>query len=53
MQEPGKKVLMRGFTRLMASGAQTRFLAHYNMLRSTDATRRRFLERVEQTFKSF
>ena len=53
MQEPGRKDLMRGFTRLIASGARTQFLAHYDMLRSTDASRERFLQRVEQTFKSF
>jgi putative NADPH-quinone reductase len=53
MQEPGKKVLMRGFTRLIATRARTQYLAHYDMLRSTDASRKRFLERVERTFKSF
>jgi hypothetical protein len=44
---------MRGLTRLIAPGARTQFLAQYDMLRSTDARRQRFLERVEQTFKSF
>jgi NAD(P)H dehydrogenase (quinone) len=53
MQEPGRKVLMRGFTRLIAPGARTQFLAYYDMLRSTNASRQRFLDRVEQTFKSF
>jgi putative NADPH-quinone reductase len=47
MGEPGKKVLMRGFKRLIAPDARTRFLAHYDLLRSTEATRRRFLDRVE------
>jgi putative NADPH-quinone reductase len=47
MGEPGKKVLMRGFTRLIAPDARTRFLAHYDMLRSTEASRKRFLDRVE------
>jgi hypothetical protein len=53
MEEPDRKVLMRGFTRLIASGARTQFLAHYDMLRSTDVSRKRFLERVDETFKSF
>jgi NAD(P)H dehydrogenase (quinone) len=47
MGEPGKKVLMRGFKRLIALDARTRFLAHYDMLRSTEASRKRFLDRVE------
>jgi putative NADPH-quinone reductase len=53
MQEPGKKVLMRGVTRLIAPRARTQFIAHYDMLRSTDASRKRFLERVHRAFKSF
>jgi len=53
MHEPGRKVLMRGFTRLIAPGARTQFLAYYDMLRSTNTSRQRFLDRVEQTFKSF
>ena len=53
MRDPGKTVLMRGFTRLIASGARTHYLAHYDMLRSTDANRKRFLARVDQTFESF
>jgi len=53
MREPGKAVLMRGFTRLIASGARTHYLAHYDMLRSTAASRERFLARVDRTFTSF
>jgi hypothetical protein len=30
-----RKVLMRGLTRLIASGASAKYLAHYGMLRST------------------
>jgi NAD(P)H dehydrogenase (quinone) len=52
MREPGRTVLMRGFTRLIAPKAQTQFIAHYDMLRSTDAGRKRFLERVTRTIKS-
>jgi NAD(P)H dehydrogenase (quinone) len=53
MREPGKIVLMRGFTRLIAPGARTHYLAHYDMLRSTAASRQRFLARVDWTFQSF
>jgi NAD(P)H dehydrogenase (quinone) len=53
MGEPGKKVLMRGFTRLIATGARKSFLAHYDMLRSTDKSRKRFLNRVDRMFESF
>jgi NAD(P)H dehydrogenase (quinone) len=53
MREPGKLVLMRGFTRLISSGARAHYLAHYDMLRSTDTGRKRFLDRVDRTFKSF
>src|SRR6478672_5869903 len=31
MRDPGKTVLMRGFTRLIAPGARTHYLAHYDM----------------------
>lgn len=47
MGEPGKKVLMRGFKRLIAPNARNRFLVHYDLLRSTEASRKRFLDRVE------
>jgi NAD(P)H dehydrogenase (quinone) len=53
MREPSKAVLMRGIARLIASGARTHYLAHYDMLRSTDASRKRFLARVDRTFESF
>jgi putative NADPH-quinone reductase len=53
MWDPGRRVLMRGFTRLIASGARTYYLAHYNMLRSTEASRKGFLARIDRTFESF
>jgi NAD(P)H dehydrogenase (quinone) len=53
MRDPGKAVLMRGFARLIAAEARTHYLAHYDMLRSTDASRKRFLLRVDQTVASF
>ncbi len=46
MRDPGRAVLMRGFTRLLSPGVRTAYLAHYDMLRSTPASRARFLERV-------
>jgi len=48
-----EKPLMRGFTRLIASGARTHYLAHYDMLRSTAGSRKRFLTRVDRTIESF
>jgi putative NADPH-quinone reductase len=53
MREPGKAVLMRGFARLVAPGAHTHYLAHYDIHHSTPASRKRFLARVDRTFKSF
>jgi putative NADPH-quinone reductase len=52
MQDPSRKVLMRGFTRLIASGARTHYLAHHDMLRSTTASRNRFLGRVARTMEA-
>ena len=53
MWDPGRRVLMRGFTRLIAAGARTHYLAHYNMLRSTAASRKRFLARIDGTLDTF
>ena len=45
---------MCGFTRLIASGDRTHYhLAHYDMLRSTAGSRKRFLTRVDRTIESF
>jgi putative NADPH-quinone reductase len=53
MWDPGRSVLMRGLTRLIAPRARTHYLAHYDMLRSTAASRKDFLARVDGTFDSF
>lgn len=52
MQDPGRKVLMRGLPRLIASSARTHYVAHYDMTRSTAASRKRFLSRVDRTIAS-
>ena len=53
MQDPGRKALMRGFTRLIASGDRTHYhLAHCDMLRSTAGSRKRSLTRVDRTIES-
>ena len=50
---PGRRVLMRGFTPLIARGATTRFLALYDMDRAERPRLERFLARVERTFRFF
>lgn len=44
--DPGRKVLMRGLRPLCHKQAETFYLAHYDMDRSTPATRAAFLDRV-------
>jgi NAD(P)H dehydrogenase (quinone) len=53
MWDPGRRVLMRGFTRLIASTARTHYLAHYDMPRSTPASRKRFLARIDRALDAF
>ena len=53
MRDPGRTMLRRGFTPLIASGARIHYLALYDMTRSTDSSRKRFLSRVATTFGSF
>jgi NAD(P)H dehydrogenase (quinone) len=53
MGDPGRRVFMRGVTRLIAAGARTHYLAHYDMLRSTATSRNRFLVRVDGLFDTF
>jgi NAD(P)H dehydrogenase (quinone) len=43
---PGRKVMMRGLKRLCGKGVRSLYLAHYDMDRSTAASRQRFLEKV-------
>lgn len=47
MRNPARRILKNGVLTACAPGARFRYLAHYDMDRSTDATRARFLARVE------
>jgi putative NADPH-quinone reductase len=44
--DPGRKTLMRALKPMCGSGVRSFYLAHYDMDRSTPASRARFLERV-------
>ncbi len=50
--DPGRKVLMRGLRPLCHPRATTFYLAHYDMDRSTPATRTAFLDRVAARMKA-
>jgi NAD(P)H dehydrogenase (quinone) len=50
--DPGRKVLMRGLRPLCHANADTFYLAHYDMDRSTPETRTRFLDRVAARMKA-
>lgn len=45
---PGRKTLTRGVRALFARTCRTAFIAHYRMDASTDASRRRFLDKVSR-----
>ncbi|MBI3504063.1 MAG: NAD(P)H-dependent oxidoreductase [Proteobacteria bacterium] len=49
MGDPPRKNITRYFKLVTAGRARTRFIAHYDMNRSTDATRAAFLAKVERT----
>ncbi|VIO74835.1 FMN-dependent NADH-azoreductase [Bradyrhizobium ivorense] len=46
MQDPGRKVLFRALKPMCGAGAQSFYMAHYDMDRSTPASRTAFIERV-------
>jgi putative NADPH-quinone reductase len=46
MQDPGRKVLLRALKPMCGSGVRSFYLAHYDMDRSTLASRAAFIERV-------
>ncbi len=50
--DPGRKVLMRGLRPLCHKRAETFYLAHYDMDRSTPQTRSRFLAKVSERLSS-
>jgi len=47
--EPCRKVLMRALKPMCGRGVRSFYLAHYDMDRSTAASRQRFIERVQDT----
>ena len=50
---PGRRTILRGLRVLCAKRCRTTYLAHYRMDASTQASRTRFLERVERRFERF
>lgn len=53
MGDPPRRCVTRMLRVLAAPGARAHYLAHYDMNRSTDASRKAFLARVEATFERF
>lgn len=53
MGNPGKRVLMRGLRRLLAPGAKMDYLVHHGIDTSTQASRERFLAKVQAAFEKF
>jgi putative NADPH-quinone reductase len=47
--DPGRKVMMRALKPMCGPGVRSFYLAHYDMDRSTDATRQAFIARVRRT----
>jgi putative NADPH-quinone reductase len=48
MQDPGRKVLFRALKPMCGPGVRSFYLAHYDMDRSTPASRQAFAERVRR-----
>lgn len=53
MGDPPRRFCTRGLRRLIRPGARIAYLAHYRMNVSTEATRARFLARVERAMTRF
>ncbi len=53
MGDPPRRFCTRGLRRLICPGARIVYLAHYSMNVSTEATRARFLARVERAMARF
>lgn len=51
--EPGRKTLLRGFRPLFSARCRSFYLAHYDMDRSTQASREAYLERVKRAMARF
>jgi putative NADPH-quinone reductase len=50
--DPGRKMLLRGLKPMCGAGVRSFYLAHYDMDRSTAATRQAFIERVRATISA-
>ena len=53
MGQPGRKTILRGMRALCAPTARTLYLAHYDMDRSTPASRATYLEKVRRRLGRF
>lgn len=53
MGDPPRKIATRVLRSVMGPRAKVRYLAHYDMNRSTDASRRTFLNRVKRHMEQF
>lgn len=53
MGQPGRKTILRGMRALCAPTARTLYIAHYDMDRSTPASRAAFLKRVAAKLSRF
>jgi len=53
MGQPGRKTILRGIRALCAPTARTLYVAHYDMDRSTPASRAAFLEKVKKKLAVF
>ncbi|PSJ59993.1 NAD(P)H-dependent oxidoreductase [Kumtagia ephedrae] len=51
--QPGRKTILRGMRALCAKRSRTLYLAHYDMDRSTPASRAAFLEKVRRRLERF
>ncbi len=53
MGQPGRKTILRGMRALCAARSRTLYLAHYDMDRSTPASRAAYLEKVRRRLGKF
>jgi putative NADPH-quinone reductase len=53
MGQPGRKTILRGMRALCAPRSRTLYLAHYDMDRSTPASRAAYLEKVRRRLTAF
>lgn len=53
MGQPGRKTILRGMRALCAPRSRTLYVAHYDMDRSTAASRAAYLEKVRRRLEKF